>query len=191
MSKNQKWAGIFLLGFFAFLFFIPATQAEREVVGKTFYTTANIWYEHEDKIYSTNYHKGSIISVGTKVTIKNMGSGEIEFADEKGQSFAIIFVKKHSSPEMAIGGYFNQYFSEENPLRKDGPFQKLSENERKQIKLGEIKEGMSKKAVLMAYGYPPGHRTPSLASDTWVYWVNRFVNKAVYFKNGRVYKIGH
>ena len=191
MSKKQRWAGIFFVGFFSLMFFAPATQAGKEVAGKTFYTTANIWFEHADKIYSTNYHKGSIIPVGTKVTIKDMGSKEIEFADEKGQSFTIVFVKKFSSSAMDIDGYFDQYFSAENPLRKDGPFQKLSGDEREKIKFGEIEEGMSKAAVLMAYGYPPGHRTPSLAGDTWVYWVNRFVSKAIHFKNDRVYKIGH
>ena len=32
---------------------------------------------------------------------------------------------------------------------------------------------MSKDAVLMAYGYPPDHKTPKLEDDTWSYWLGR------------------
>jgi hypothetical protein len=71
-------------------------------------------------------------------------------------------------------------------MRAGGPYQRFSEKEKRNIKLGEIEVGMSKDAVLMAYGYPPAHRTPSLESDQWVYWLNRFVNRPVVFRDGRV-----
>ena len=45
---------------------------------------------------------------------------------------------------------------------------------------------MSDEIILMAYGYPPAHRTPSLEADEWVYWLNRFVNQPVVLRNGRV-----
>lgn len=188
MSKKQKFISISLVIFFMLLFHVPSVHAEKDVVGKTFYTTTNIWYENPEKVYSTNYHRGTILPVGTKVTIKKLRGEEIQFVDKSELTFKIIFLKKHSSHKMTIWDYFDQYFSEENPMRKGGPFQKFSKDEKDNIKMGEIAVGMSKAAVLMSYGYPPSHRTPSLKSDGWIYWTNRFVNSPVYFKNGKVSK---
>ena len=188
MIKKLKFISVLLLFFLIMLFYVPFVQAEKEVTGKTFYTTANIWYEHPKKIYSTNYHMGAILPVGTIVKIKKVRSKEIQFTDEDGQSFIITFLKKHSSNEMTIWDYFDQYFSEENPMREGGPFHKFSKDEKDNIKTGEIAVGMSKAAVLMSYGYPPSHKTPSLKSNRWIYWINRFVNRSVNFKDDKVSK---
>jgi hypothetical protein len=42
------------------------------------------------------------------------------------------------------------------------------------IKHGTVLNGMSKSAVLVAYGYPPEHRTGSIYSSTRIYWSNKF-----------------
>ena len=189
MNKKQKFISISLVIFLMLLFHVPSVHAKKEVAGKTFYTTANIWYENPAKIYSTNYHRGAIIPVGTKVTIKKVASDEIKFVDERGIGFTVIYLQKHSAPNTTIWNYFDQYFSEENPMRKSGPFEKFSKNEKNNIKIGQIKEGMSKSAVLMSYGYPPTHRTPSLESDVWIYWSSRFMKITVYFTDGKVFNI--
>ena len=36
---------------------------------------------------------------------------------------------------------------------------------------------------MMALGYPATHRTPSLDSNTWVYWTNRFTTFEVNFND--------
>lgn len=61
--------------------------------------------------------------------------------------------------------------------------------ERKNIKNGTIAVGMSKDAVVMAYGYPPSHKTPTLDSNMWTYWRDRFRRVFVYFENGKVVNI--
>ncbi len=188
MIKKQKFISVLLLVFLIMLFYVPSVQAKKKVAGKTFYTTANIWYEHPKKNYSTNYHRGAILPVGTIAKIKKVRSKEIQFTDENGQPFIITFLKKHSSHEMTIWDYFDQYFSEENPMREGGPFHKLSKDEKDNIEMGEIAVGMSKNAVLMSYGYPPSHRTPSLKSNRWIYWITRFINRPVYFVDGKVSK---
>ncbi len=53
--------------------------------------------------------------------------------------------------------------------------------DRKGIKDGKAYEKMSKEGVLTALGYPPTHGTPSLESNTWKYWRNRFVTMNVVF----------
>jgi hypothetical protein len=145
-----------------------------------------MWYENPKKILSTNYHRGTILPAGTKVTVDEVKGKKIRFTAGNGQEFEITFVKKHSSDEIDIWAHFRRYFSTKNPLGKGGPYGRFSDKEKRNIKTGEIQVGMSKEAVLMAYGYPPAHRTPSLESDQWVYWIDRFVNRPVVFRNGRV-----
>ena len=162
-----------------------------ELEGKTFYTAANIFYEKPGKIYSTNYHKGKILPAGTKVTVTYAGGREIEFKDEKDEKFLLILKKKHTSESMTLRKYFDQYFSSESPVRPGGPFAGFTESEQWNIKNGMIEKGMSRAAVLMAYGYPPTHETPDLSADKWAYWIGSLHAKPVYvyFKDDRVYRI--
>ncbi len=188
---------------------------QEDLSNKTFYTTANIWYEHADNIASTNYHKGQILPLGTRVTEVEVGNGMewqsqfnsgihstsllsqgpegfsremIRFYNEQKKKYVIYFVKKHMG-NMALRDFFHQYFSEEDTLRPDGPFQKLSPHEKELVRMGEIEVGMSKAAVLMSYGYPPGNRTPSLTRSLWVYPIGRIGTVQVYFLDDKVNKI--
>ena len=62
----------------------------------------------------------------------------------------------------------------------DGDF---SDEEKSMIRRGAVGNGMSKEAVLISWGYPPEHRTLSTKANTWLYWRNRFMKKAVDFDN--------
>lgn len=189
MTIRRLLTGMFCLGLITLMFSVSFVQAEMEVEGRSFYTRANIWFERAEKIPSVNYHKGRMIPVGTKVMIKRVNDKEIKFSDNKGMDFKIEFSPKYSSYDVDIWAYFERYFSVKSPMLAGGEFEKLTGKEQAGIKAGEIKTGMSKKAVLMAYGYPPGHKTPSLDGDTWLYWVNRFKKLSVYFKNDKVLDI--
>ena len=59
----------------------------------------------------------------------------------------------------------------------------LSPEEQDHIEKGTVGGGMTKEAVLMAYGYPPSHRTPSLSMDTWTYWTGRGTTTLTFKKN--------
>ena len=76
-------------------------------------------------------------------------------------------------------------------MAEGGAFQKFTAGEKENIKAGVIKEGMSKAAVLMAYGYPPGTKTPSLKSDFWIYMENRFITRSVKFKDDKASDVRH
>ena len=159
-----------------------------ELTGEPFFTAINIRYEHPERIYTTNYRVGAMIPVGTKVTMGEIRSRRIHFSTEKGE-FTIEFVKKHSKPKLSLMDVFNQYFSRENPLRENGPFSEFTVSEQGNIRKGKIAVCMSKSAVLMAYGYPPSHRTPSLDSDIWRYWESRLQKWRVFFQDGKVMEI--
>ncbi len=156
--------------------------------GKTYYTRTNIWYEKANDILSTNYHRGAILPIGTKVSIHNINNRRIQFTpDGSTQMFAIINDKKTNT--IGIEELFNRYFSTEPVEIGTGDYYQASEADRENIKSGTIALGMSKKAVLMAYGYPPTHRTPLLTSNIWYYWYARLHKVNVFFKDDKVFKI--
>jgi len=163
-----------------------AADAEDEgPIGKTYYTQVNIWFEKPKKIYGTNYHVGAIIPVGTKVKIKDVRSSKLIFTDEKHDTvYAIINKKKHNN--ISIPELLDKWFSKQDVMAPGGKFSKFTEKEQKAIKSGIIEVGMSREAVLMAYGYPPTIRTPSLDTDRWTYWRNRWITQVADFKDDKV-----
>ncbi len=200
VSSKIRILAVFLLVGFSILFPVFSVHAADQVAGKKFYTTVNIWYDR-GPIESTNYHKGTIIPLGTNVTILEVDEGSsrdrnvlepqveqepfIRFQCEGGQSYKILFKRKYAKTGMSIRDLFKQYFLEKDPKADSGPFRSLTADEQKNILSGEIAIGMTKPAVLMAYGYPPSHKTPSLDDDIWTYWDTR-KTRTVEFADGRV-----
>jgi len=186
---------ISILGVLFFLLSVltlPASGFSGE--GGTFYTKLNIWYEKPMKIYSTNYHKGALITVGTKVKILSKGRARfgvgkkaIKFREvETGMEARIVLIKDYTN--LNSEEFFNRYFSSENVLNSS-EYVSFSSMEKKNIEEGTIEVGMSKAAVLMAYGYPPSHKTPSVETDFWTYWRSRLISFSVKFMDGRVIKV--
>ena len=162
-----------------------AKEKKYSVVGKEYYTMANIWYEHPKKILSTNFHRGNMIPVGTKVVINRLRGVKIKFTVvETEGTFTYFHAKKHS--KIKLRELFERYFSKEDPMRPGGHFEKFTEKEKENIMDGTLANGMSKEAVLMTYGYPPTHRTPSLATDVWTYWKGRAGRFLVVFKDDQI-----
>ena len=152
-------------------------------LGKVYHSAVNIWYENPSEIYITNYHKGTIIPINTKVTITKYSSKEVTFKTESNVEYTLVYVPRHSIKPMS--DLFNQYFSE-----KEIALGKFNGEERKNIKAGTIAKGMRKEAVLAAYGYPPSHATASADLNQWKYWKNRFSNFLVTFDRNKVTEIG-
>ncbi len=156
---------------------------------ETYYTKVNIWYDKPNKIESTNYHKGVIIPFGTKVKNVNCVGNIIEFREEDtpGAKFKIFNIYKYSL--IPAEDLLSRYFSSSDPKTDNGDFAGLSSQEKKNIEDGVIAEGMSKEAVIIAYGYPPKHRTPELTDNVWYYWYTRTIVDQVKFSNNKVVSI--
>ena len=57
---------------------------------------------------------------------------------------------------------------------------------------GKVIKGMTKDEVIITYGPPSPHRTPSLANQTWIYWLRRWpisVNSRVIFRDDKVVQV--
>ncbi|NOY70913.1 MAG: hypothetical protein GXP14_00830 [Gammaproteobacteria bacterium] len=154
------------------------------LVGNDAYLKVNVWYEHPLKILSTNYHKGIMLKVGDKFKIIDVSGKKIIFSDENGIEYAIIYNRGHTLVSMA--DLLSRTFSKTSVLEPGGAFSKFSEMEQQNIRQGKVVIGMSKNAVVMAFGYPPEHRTSTRAADAWTYWRNRFVTNNVTFEEDRV-----
>ena len=183
--KNRNLTGFILM---AILIFTYSLLYAAGFSGKIYYTKVNIWYEKPSHILSTNYHRGNILPIGTKVTIHSIKDDKIQFTPQgSGQLFTIKNHKKTS--RMDTDKLFNRYFSIKDTKPGVGDYYQATEADLENIKKGIITTGMSKKAVIMAYGYPPAHKTPLLTSDIWQYWYARVHKVNVYFKNDKVFKI--
>ncbi len=163
------------------------------------YTAYNIWYElgKENALWCINYKRGEMIPAGTEVTdvkVVEAESGRFLGGEDKAISFRtvengkefLVNFKPAFHPDLTIDDYLDKMFTSKN-------FEELiagmSQYEIDAIKEGKAKVRMSKDAILVSYGYPPEHRTPSLKKDVWLYWVTRFQTKDINFdENGLTYR---
>ncbi|MBU1054557.1 MAG: hypothetical protein KKC46_12135 [Proteobacteria bacterium] len=186
MNVKRKYIAGLILGII--LIFTYSSLFAAGFTGKTYYTKVNIWYEKPNRILSTNYHRGNILPIGTKAKIHSIKDRKIQFTPEgSGQLFTIINQKNTST--ISTDKLFNRYFSLKQINLSAGDYNKASVADIENIKKGIITMGMSKKAVIMAYGYPPTHKTPQLSSNAWRYWYARMHKVNVFFKNDKVFKI--
>ena len=168
----------------------PTVSQPKVVPEKQLYTAYNIWRMRSYNMKCINYKYGhDILPAGTKVRnvdIKrdsNQKKDMITFTTDADNKIYNIYFTKNWHPGKSIRDYRDLMISTKN-------FEELTEgmNEKEitAIKEGVIVDGMSKNAVLVAYGYPPEHRTGSLYADRWIYWRNKFATVAICFdKNDR------
>jgi hypothetical protein len=149
---------------------------------QTRYTAHSFFYD-KGKHLTTNYRTGTLVPINTKVRIVSSGSKNIKIElAEGGQAIEIENVANYSGQDTS--GILGRMFS---PAPID--LSRFSDQDRSLILTGQVGVGMSKEAVLLALGYPPSHKTPSLESDAWTYWRNRFVTFVVEFENGKVARV--
>lgn len=157
---------------------IPAAEE-----GGPQYTAYNTWYERRERMQSTNYSDGILLPAGTQVTAVRLSRGKLSFiAVDSSEKFVVDFVGRHH-PGVSADEFRERFITPKNFSALTKGF---SKQEIEAIKAGEVRKGMSKKAVLVARGYPPETKTPSTEMNTWVYWHSRPRSYEVTFVNGKV-----
>ncbi len=185
-----------VIAILSLLFTISCAETEKKVQKiqsvpePQLYTAYNIWKIRKPFLRRCiNYKYGNdIIPAGTEVRKAKIeddvsGTSTISFVTVKDNHKYNIYFKYKWHPGKTIEDYKNYMFTTKT-------FEELtagmSEDEINAIKNGIVINGMSKKAVLVNYGYPPEHRTSSLDRDRWIYWRNKMQSFAVCFdENGR------
>jgi len=148
--------------------------------GQKLYTAYNMWYEmdKEDAMWVINYKTGIMIPAGTEVSNIKVEKEEIIFRTiDDNKKFVVNFNAKFH-PGKTTEHYAKVMFSEKDFDQLTGG---MSEAEINGINEGLITVGMTKKAVIVAYGYPPEHKTPSMNDNIWTYWLNRMKSTVIYF----------
>lgn len=143
-----------------------------------YYTSYNLWFEKPESLSSINYKKGAMIMAGTEVENVSIFENRVIFETiEPPRTFTIKFSERHH-PGLTIKQFRNRLFVTSNFEEQTKDF---TPSEIQNIKEGVVGPDMSKKAVLMAYGYPPEHATFSLKNQKWTYWINRFLKQEILF----------
>jgi hypothetical protein len=175
-----------------------------------YYTAYNLWYEHPEKMWSINYKRGQVIPAGSKVqlvsgrgrgggefyrTLRNKrGHGNDKRSRDRGRRRPIRLEVIDSEMEITI--YFTPKF---HPgLTKDEFVKRLltkstleeltagmTHQEKSCIERAVVEVGISKKATLIALGYPPEHFTASTDSSRWYFWTSRMVKKIIDFSDDK------
>lgn len=142
-----------------------------------FFTRCCIYVERGQHL-ATNYARGTLVPINTRVKVLAMGGNEIRIQlVDSGVVVRVVNVPKYTKREIAE--LFDDLFSQE-PI----DLSSCSAEIQSAIQQGMPRLGMTKEQVIMARGYPPRHATPSLESDRWVYWSSRLVKRTLIFRDG-------
>ncbi|MEM9069934.1 MAG: hypothetical protein AAGE52_15585 [Myxococcota bacterium] len=133
-------------------------------------------------VWSVNYTNppgSTTLPICTPVSIDRIGGREIRFTTLNNRvRYRYVL---HRSARAPLQQHLQRHFGSGCPN-----IATMSPEDQSGIQQGQIYQGMTKQGVLMAVGYPPEHRTPSLDGDVWRYWSSRFGQFEVYFTNGVV-----
>jgi len=131
---------------------------------------------------TTNYRKGILFPVNTEVAFVKATKKDVYLSLPDGTKLKLANVQDFSGEP--VTGIFKRTLA---TTRVD--LEQFTEAERKAIRAGVVEVGMTKAAVLVAIGYPPKHKTPSLEGDSWRYWQNRINTFLVKFREDKVVAI--
>lgn len=116
------------------------------------------------------------VNTQVKIDIKSGITGKRFVITSQTDGQVVHFEYNEGRMGMSMDEYVKLIFAAEK-TSLDG----FSQTDLMGIKEGKASVGMTKDAVRIALGYPAKHRTPSLQSNTWVYWKNRFKTMVVEF----------
>lgn len=88
----------------------------------------------------------------------------------------------HNSLVDPVPKYLDKYFGQ----KCESKVGTMSAVDAQGIRAGAALVGMTKPGVILAIGYPPEHATPTLESNSWMYWKARFGKRQIQFTDGKV-----
>src|SRR5262245_54328522 len=147
------------------------------------FTCCNMHYE-KSEMSDVNYQQGTLLPLGTRVQILEVGRNRVKFQPEGQQP--LVLVLKYGRDKIPFDRYLDEVFVTDDPRAR---LRKVSPKVRKLIEQASVEPGMQRDEVVMALGYPPAHRTPSLEQMDWHYWENRWHQFVVFFDGQKVDRV--
>jgi hypothetical protein len=129
---------------------------------QTYYLQTNLRATPRGVVSSVLGWRGTdVVPVCTPVRVTEIESRRILFEDaETSERFQYVL---HRSTRLGVEEHFARYFDTSCAPEVDAA-------DLRGIEEGLVEVGMTRAGVLVALGYPPEHRTPSLTDATWTYW---------------------
>lgn len=151
--------------------------------GKQLYTCCNI-YHQGDEVSDVNYRDGTMIAVGTPVTIGHVGANSLTFtAGGEEIELAHLYGRNQESAEQ----YFEKVFVSSNRGEQVDKFPAIVRNA---IREGRVEQGMKRGEVVLSLGFPPTDDNPVPTASEWTYWYGKGQSYKVRFdSNGYVSEI--
>ena len=147
------------------------------MVGRELYTRHGLRQE-KNRWRSTNYGRGTLVPINTKVRVDDITSSAIKLTIvDSGKALKLANIEKYTGGGTDV--LAERTLSTEPTDLSGFEFQK-------DIRVGRLRLGMTKEEAILARGYPPVHRTYSTEDDRWVYQQNRFVTQTILFADGKL-----
>jgi hypothetical protein len=150
------------------------------LLSETKHTAYNIWVNKSLRMTSMNYKKNSaFIPAGTKVKdiSADLVNNRIQFVTKEDKKrYTISFKPKHHKGK-TVSDYAEMMFTKDFGEL----IEEMTEEEKHAIKKGILEKGMSKRAIIVSYGYPPESHTQSLDDNVWTYYLGLFKRKQICF----------
>ncbi len=155
------------------------SQPDHEMVGREYYTRHGLRQE-KNRWRSTNYGRGTLVPINTRVRVDDITSSDIKLTIvDSGKPLKLANIEKYTGGGTDV--LAERTLSTEPTDLSGFEFQK-------DIRVGRLRLGMTKEEAILARGYPPVHRTSSTEDDRWVYQQNRFVTQTILFADGKLVK---
>jgi hypothetical protein len=130
------------------------------------YTCCNLHYD-KDWISDANRRQLPMIPAGAKIKVLDYGSNRANVEiDGKPMRIGHDYGRGEESLEKFIA----KLVVKTDPQVK---VKRYPEKVRAAIKEGRVIPGMTRDQVILAVGYPPTHKTPSLDASVWNLWASR------------------
>ena len=146
--------------------------------GGTYYLRHNLMFE--GGIWSaTNYWRGTLLPINTKVTVGALGNKSMLIKWDGGS----LTIENNNYTKVTMANLAKRMLSP-NPV----PIEKFGKEMAGNITGGSLVKGMTREQVIMTRGWPPAHKTPSITADNakWTYWSSNFVTEAVSISGGKL-----
>ena len=153
------------------------------LVSQSRFTCCNLHYEKAE-LTDVNFQQGTLLPLGTRVEILEVGRNRVKFQPAGGTPLTLGF--RYGKSTLSFDQYLERIFLTADPHAR---LPKSSVARQKLITQGTVEKGMTRDEVLLALGYPPAHRTPSLTGVDWHYWQNRWHQFVVFFDGDRVDRV--
>ncbi|MCG8383407.1 MAG: hypothetical protein MJA28_14520 [Gammaproteobacteria bacterium] len=147
------------------------------------YTLTNLHADPQRKrLFAVNYQQSELIPLCTEVKLLDLSAKRLQFTSTHNNVTYHYFYHKKAAAE-PFDAHLKRYFG---TSCNTAEVKALSKTDQEGISTGKVKEGMSKKGVILAAGYPPPHVTPSTDANEWTYWKNRYDRFIVRFNDAGI-----